>query len=328
MTHRCLTPFILLFCATPALAELELEREEAPRPIDERDEELPAGQPYHLVVFFVVVEPISLIPLFAGLTEGASAGYKRKMAFKACLIALCICVLFAVAGAKFLQIMGISLSSFRLAGGILLFLISLEMVFARTSGSRTTEPDYQNAVKAMDEVIVAFKAVGPDAWKPVMDRLASRKPDLDHDEIKQLLRAAVAIDPTEGGKLLEQVLLGYKLASPKLRWFAAGELIQSDRPKAQQLLRRITVVGPGGLDQRDGARQRRTVAGPDPGCEFRNRGRHARPLRACSPAGRRACPTGRSRRRRSPCRAGRSPRRPPRTARRSRPAESRHRPRS
>lgn len=105
--------------------------------------------------------------------------------------------------------------------------------------SRTTEPDYQNAVKAMDEVIVAFKAVGPDAWKPVMDRLASRKPDLDHDEIKQLLRAAVAIDPTEGGKLLEQVLLGYKLASPKLRWFAAGELIQSDKPKAQQLLRRI-----------------------------------------------------------------------------------------
>lgn len=38
MTHRCLTPFILLFCATPALAEPELEREEAPRPIDERDE--------------------------------------------------------------------------------------------------------------------------------------------------------------------------------------------------------------------------------------------------------------------------------------------------
>src|SRR5579859_4747187 len=90
------------------------------------------------VVFFVVVEPISLIPLFAGLTEGASDAYRRLMAFKATLIALIICVLFALVGARFLDIMGISLDAFRIAGGTLLFLISLEMVFARTSGTRST----------------------------------------------------------------------------------------------------------------------------------------------------------------------------------------------
>ena len=50
------------------------------------------------VVFFVVVEPISLIPLFAGLTEGAGAPYKKKMAGKSASIALVICVLFALVG--------------------------------------------------------------------------------------------------------------------------------------------------------------------------------------------------------------------------------------
>src|SRR5471032_1938768 len=90
------------------------------------------------VVFFVVVEPVSLIPVFAGLTHGASSRYKKKMAGKAAAIAFGICVLFALAGAKFLQIMGIALSSFRIAGGTLLFLIALDMVFARTSGTKST----------------------------------------------------------------------------------------------------------------------------------------------------------------------------------------------
>src|ERR1700760_743261 len=90
------------------------------------------------VVFFVVVEPVSLIPLFAGLTQGADASYRYRMATKAALISLGICVLAAFLGARFLDLMGISLSAFRLAGGSLLFLFSLEMVFARQSGSRTT----------------------------------------------------------------------------------------------------------------------------------------------------------------------------------------------
>ena len=105
------------------------------------------------VVFFVVVEPISLVPLFAGLTEGASQRYRQLMAGKAVLIALVICVLFALGGARFLNIMGISLSSFRIAGGTLLFLISLEMVFARTSGTRSTTPEREEA-KTREDISV------------------------------------------------------------------------------------------------------------------------------------------------------------------------------
>src|ERR1700736_5403737 len=105
------------------------------------------------VVFFVVVEPISLIPLFAGLTEGATAGYQKKMGSKGAAIARGICVLFAIAGAKFLDVMGITLSSFRIAGGTLLFLISLEMVFARTSGTRATTPEREEA-KTREDISV------------------------------------------------------------------------------------------------------------------------------------------------------------------------------
>jgi multiple antibiotic resistance protein len=123
------------------------------------------------VVFFVVVEPISLVPLFAGLTEGASASYQKTMAGKSTAIALGICVLFALVGAKFLEVMGISLSSFRIAGGTLLFLISLEMVFARTSGTRSTTPEREEALKREDISVfpLAFPFIaGPGALATIL----------------------------------------------------------------------------------------------------------------------------------------------------------------
>jgi multiple antibiotic resistance protein len=123
------------------------------------------------VVFFVVVEPISLIPLFAGLTEGASPAFQRQMAAKASLLALGICVVFALGGAKFLEVMGISLSSFRIAGGTLLFLISLEMVFAHPSGARSTHSERQEALKRQDISVfpLAFPFIaGPGALATIL----------------------------------------------------------------------------------------------------------------------------------------------------------------
>lgn len=123
------------------------------------------------VVFFVVVDPVSLIPLFAGLTQGASARYKKKMAGKATAIALAISVLFALAGAKFLDIMGVSLSSFRIAGGTLLFLIALDMVFARPSGSRSTTTEQEETKKREDISVfpLAFPFIaGPGALATIL----------------------------------------------------------------------------------------------------------------------------------------------------------------
>lgn len=123
------------------------------------------------VVFFVVVEPVSLIPLFASLTDGTSPHYQRRMALKAAAISFGICVLFALIGARFLAIMGISLNSFRIAGGTLLFLISLEMVFARDSGTRSTASEKEESRRREDISVfpLAFPFIaGPGALATIL----------------------------------------------------------------------------------------------------------------------------------------------------------------
>jgi multiple antibiotic resistance protein len=90
------------------------------------------------VVFLVVVEPFSMIPAFVGLTEDATTAQRRQMARRAIYISAIILTVFAVGGGPFLRLMHISLESFRIFGGLLLFLIALEMVFARPSGTRTS----------------------------------------------------------------------------------------------------------------------------------------------------------------------------------------------
>lgn len=91
------------------------------------------------VVLFVVVDPASLAPLFASMTEGANAGYRRRMAIKSSTIALLILALFAVGGSNFIVLMGISIDAFRIGGGIMLFLIALDMVFAREEKTTSAE---------------------------------------------------------------------------------------------------------------------------------------------------------------------------------------------
>ena len=123
------------------------------------------------VVFFVVVEPVSLIPLFSSLTDGASAAYKHKMALKAVSIAGFILVIFAFGGARLLELMGIGLESFRIFGGLLLFLIALEMVFARESGTRISSGERAESVRRADISVfpLAFPFIaGPGALATIL----------------------------------------------------------------------------------------------------------------------------------------------------------------
>ena len=123
------------------------------------------------VVFFVVVEPVSLIPVFSSLTEGASHSYKHKMALKAVLVAGVILLLFAIGGAAFLRLAGISIDAFRIFGGLLLFLIALEMVFARESGTRTSSSERAESVRRADISVfpLAFPFIsGPGALATIL----------------------------------------------------------------------------------------------------------------------------------------------------------------
>jgi multiple antibiotic resistance protein len=92
------------------------------------------------VVLLVVVEPLSLLPVLAGLTEGSDEAWRRKMSFKAVGLSAAVCLVFAAAGTTLLDILGISVDAFKVGGGILLFLLAIEMVFARPSGVRSITP--------------------------------------------------------------------------------------------------------------------------------------------------------------------------------------------
>jgi multiple antibiotic resistance protein len=133
------------------------------------------------VLLFVVVEPVTLVPVFAGLTEGASERYKRKMSFKAVTVSGIVLALFALGGARFIHMMGISIDAFRIAGGVMLFLIALEMVFARESGTKITSEEKTEVQQRADISVfpLAFPFIaGPGALATVLLTFGTLKPDL------------------------------------------------------------------------------------------------------------------------------------------------------
>lgn len=85
---------------------------------------------------FVVIDPPGLLPLFIALTPGMDAGHRRRIALRACLVAIAILTLFGLSGEKVLGFIGISMPAFRIAGGMLLFLTALDMLFERRTQRR------------------------------------------------------------------------------------------------------------------------------------------------------------------------------------------------
>jgi len=88
------------------------------------------------ITFFVVIDPPGCAPIYAGLTSGASPHQRRAMAIRAVGVAALILLVFALFGEKLLKGLGIELASFRIAGGIMLFVIALEMVFEKRTQRR------------------------------------------------------------------------------------------------------------------------------------------------------------------------------------------------
>lgn len=88
------------------------------------------------VTLAVIIDPIGLAPLFVALTQGSSAPERRKIALRACLVAFGVLAVFGVFGDAVLGFIGISLPAFRIAGGALLFLTALDMLFERRTKRR------------------------------------------------------------------------------------------------------------------------------------------------------------------------------------------------
>lgn len=88
--------------------------------------------------FFATVSPVDVAALFAALSAAATPKQRRSMAVKGTLIATILLLLFTLFGAEVLRWMGITLPALKTAGGVLLLLMSIDMVFARPSGMTST----------------------------------------------------------------------------------------------------------------------------------------------------------------------------------------------
>jgi multiple antibiotic resistance protein len=154
-----------------------------------------------LVALVVVVDPVGVAATFAAITHGELPRRRTTMALRGTLIAGCMLLLFFFTGGRLLAALGVSIAAFRTAGGILLLLLAIDMVFARQSGLRSTTAGEEREAEHKADVSVfplAFPLIaGPGALTTV------------------LLMAAGSPQPTEMAwmTMLIVVVLGATLAA-------------------------------------------------------------------------------------------------------------------
>ncbi|MBO81167.1 MarC family protein [Citromicrobium bathyomarinum] len=124
------------------------------------------------VTFFVVVDPPGCAPIYAGLTREASRAQTVSMAIRATVISGLILLVFGLFGEQLLGALGIELDSFRIAGGIMLFMIAIDMVFEKRTERREERAEKINANPEIEDVSVFPMAMpmmaGPGAIAAIM----------------------------------------------------------------------------------------------------------------------------------------------------------------
>ncbi len=140
-----------------------------------------------LTTFFATIGPIDVATMFAAFTISADRRERRRIAAKACLTALCILIMFALVGQFVLSNLGISLAALRAAGGILLLLIAIDMVFARHSGATTTTVEEDDEAIEKHDIAVFPLATpliaGPGAIGATLLLMAEAHGDIAHQAI-------------------------------------------------------------------------------------------------------------------------------------------------
>jgi multiple antibiotic resistance protein len=166
------------------------------------------------VTLFVVIDPPGCAPIYAGLTKGASPAQTRAMALRACLIAFAILIGFALFGENILGALHIELDAFRIAGGIMLFVIALDMVFEKRTQRREERAERVAATPEVEDVSVFPMAMpmlaGPGAIASVM-LLTAKAEGLD--QTLAVLGALAAV--------MVLTLLALVAASPLMKLFGS-----------------------------------------------------------------------------------------------------------
>jgi multiple antibiotic resistance protein len=103
---------------------------------------------------FFVVDPFAVIPLFLSITRGDDLRKKRQTALKAAVVATLTLLAFAAAGSLIFKLFGITLGAFRIAGGVLLFIMALDMVQAQRSRVRAAPEEESEGVEKEDVAVI------------------------------------------------------------------------------------------------------------------------------------------------------------------------------
>ena len=122
--------------------------------------------------FFVIIDPPGCAPIFASLTQSCTPAQRRALALRSVAIASGILLFFGLFGEDLLDALGISLAAFRIAGGIMLFMIALDMVFERRTQRRENRANEVNATPEIEDISVFPMAIpmiaGPGSIASIM----------------------------------------------------------------------------------------------------------------------------------------------------------------
>lgn len=140
---------------------------------------------------FVMIDPIGLAPMFAALTAGMSRRARGAIAVRGVAVAGLILVLFALAGDGFLKIIGVSMPAFKIAGGLMLFLLSVEMLFQKRTERREKETDKADAPDPSVFPLATPLIAGPGALAAVILLASEQQSGLAEQSVVYLASFAV-----------------------------------------------------------------------------------------------------------------------------------------
>ena len=129
------------------------------------------------VALFIIIDPIGLTPIFIAITQGMDDTLRRKVALRSVLVSAFVISLFIVGGETVLGFIGISMPAFRIAGGILLFLTALDMLFQRRSKRRENQTEKELVDDPSVFPLAIPLIIGPGAIATVI-LIAGAKPGL------------------------------------------------------------------------------------------------------------------------------------------------------
>jgi multiple antibiotic resistance protein len=129
---------------------------------------------YALLAFgslFAIMDPIALVPAFVAMTARDSREQRLRMARLACAVAAGVMILFVLTGQWIFKLLGVTLPAFQIAGSVLLFLIALDMLYAKRTAARETTEEVE-AGAAKDDIAITPLGVpmlaGPGAISAVL----------------------------------------------------------------------------------------------------------------------------------------------------------------